>query len=51
MAATYGVKVIDEYHQLAALPNWESLLCADHIHPSQAGYDIKGQIEAQGLLQ
>lgn len=48
MAATYNVKVIDEFDQLSANPKWPSML-SDGTHPTPAGYKLKGQIEAAAL--
>jgi lysophospholipase L1-like esterase len=49
LASTWNVHVIDEFGLLAANPGWPAML-SDGKHPTQAGYDLKGHIEAAALV-
>lgn len=47
-AKLWNVNVIDEFGALSSQPTWDSLL-SDGVHPTVAGYEIKAQIDFQGI--
>ncbi|CAJ2712588.1 SGNH/GDSL hydrolase family protein [Burkholderia pseudomallei] len=49
-AAKWGVQVIDQYGYLSSIPNWPSML-SDGMHPTDAGYELKGQHAYNALSQ
>lgn len=45
VAAKWGITVIDQFGYLSSLPTWPSML-SDGTHPTEAGYEVKGQYAA-----
>jgi lysophospholipase L1-like esterase len=45
VAQMYNVPVVKQWDYIQSLPNWQSLLSPDGIHPSDALYAIKAQRE------
>jgi len=43
-ARMWDVNVIDEFGYLVTQPAWPSIL-SDNVHPTQAGYNLKAQVE------
>lgn len=49
VAAQENVLLIQQYDYILSLPNWQGMLMADCVHPTDALYAIKAQREAEAL--
>jgi hypothetical protein len=49
VAQTMDVPLIQQYDYILSLPNWESMMSADCVHPTDALYAIKAQREYEAL--
>jgi acyl-CoA thioesterase I len=46
VAQSQNVPLIQQYQYILSLPNWQSMLQSDCVHPTDALYELKAQREA-----